>query len=59
MNEVNLDDHNDDDIDENSKVPSIEKSKSKNDILKSNIELPCNNFNQTEPSKLSSDSGEI
>ena len=54
INEVYLDNLKDDDMDQTSKVSTKEKSKSKNDILESNIELPCNNLNQTEPSNLSS-----
>ena len=46
-------------MDESSEVSSINKSKSKNYILESNIGYPCNNSHQTEPSTLSSDSGEI
>ena len=59
INEVYLDNLKDDDMDETSEVSTKEKSKSKNDILESNIGLPCNNSNQTEPSNLLSDSEEI
>ena len=59
INEVYLDNLKDDDMDQTSKVSTKEKSKSKNDILESNIGLPCNNSNQTEPSNLLSDSEEI
>ena len=59
INEVYLDDLKDDDMDETSEVSTKENKKSKNDILESNIEIPCNNSSHTEPSKLSSNSDEI
>ena len=59
INDIYLDDLKDDDMDETSEVSTKVNSKLNNDILKSNIKLPCNNSNQTEPSNLSSNSEEI
>ena len=59
INEVYLYDLKDDDKDKNSEESTKEKSNSKNDILESNIELPCSNAHHTDPSNLSSDSEEI
>ena len=59
IKEVYLDDLKDDDVDEMSEASTKDNQKSKNDMLESNIELPCHNSNHTEPSNLSSDSDEI
>ena len=50
INDVYLDDLKDDDMDKISEASTKDNQKTKNDILESYIELPCNNSNHAEPS---------